>query len=155
MSSSTTLNHFMNFHSFQFQLKLSLEAKYGRSPPDILECPSVIRNMRPLKQNHSGTIMGKFFISSNELRRRVYPDLCFGWLYVTTPRSVCLFNIVFYAPCDIALFRVGLQLSEVAALNSDELKVRANRDDYFITGFLREKLPSVKLRFNTVSHLNL
>ena len=43
--------------------------------------------------------------------------------------------------------RVGLQLSEVAALKSDELKVRANRDDYFITGFLREKLPTVKLRF--------
>ena len=57
--------------------------------PDILECPSVIRNMRPLKRRHSGTIMGKFFIDEAELSRRVYPDLCFGWLYVTTPRYSC------------------------------------------------------------------
>ena len=69
------------------QLKKTLASKYGSGPaPDILECPSVIRNMRPLKQSHSGTIMGKFFIDEEELSRRVYPDLCFGWLYVTTPR---------------------------------------------------------------------
>ena len=68
-------------------IKNTLEWKYGSlSVPDIMECPSVIRNMRPLKQRHSGTIMGKFFISSQELQRRVYPDVCFGWLYVTTPR---------------------------------------------------------------------
>ena len=28
----------------------------------------------------------EFFIDEEELSRRVYPDLCFGWLYVTTPR---------------------------------------------------------------------
>ena len=68
-------------------LKNMLAWKYGSlSAPDIMECPSVIRNMRPLKQQHSGTIMSKFFITSQELRRRVYPDVCFGWLYVTTPR---------------------------------------------------------------------
>ena len=67
-------------------LKKTLNSKYGDNPPDIMECPSVIRNMRPLKQNHTGTIMAKFFITSYELQRRVYPDLCFGWLYVITPR---------------------------------------------------------------------
>ena len=69
------------------QLKSTLAWKYGTAPPpDVLECPAVIRNMRPLKRRHSGTIMGKFFIDEQELSRRVYPDLCFGWLYVTTPR---------------------------------------------------------------------
>jgi len=108
-------------------LKKTLKTKYGDDPPDIMECPSVIRNMRPLAQNHTGTIMAKFFITSYELQRRVYPDLCFGWLYVTTPR-------------------VGLALAEVAATNHEELRERANRDDYFITGFLREKLPWISLR---------
>ena len=68
------------------KLRLTLASKYGSSPPELLECPSVIRNMRPLKRLHSGTIMGKFFVSEAELQRRVYPDLCFGWLYVITPR---------------------------------------------------------------------
>jgi len=103
-----------------------LYSKYPADPPDILECPSVIRNMRPLHQSHNGTIMAKFFVSREDLNRRVYPDLCFGWLYVTTPR-------------------VGLALAEVAALESEQLLSRADRDDYFITGFLRERLPWVQL----------
>ena len=114
-------------------LKKTMKMKYEDNPPDILECPSVIRNMRPLKQNHTGTIMAKFFITSYELQRRVYPDLCFGWLYVTTPR-------------------VGLALAEVAAINHEELQPRANRDDYFITGFLREKLPWISLRCLSVTN---
>ena len=80
---------FRKNYLFFSQLKKTLASKYGSGAgpaPDILECPSVIRNMRPLKQRHSGTIMGKFFIDEEELSRRVYPDLCFGWLYVTTPR---------------------------------------------------------------------
>ena len=64
----------------------TLAVKYGDSPPDVLLCPAVIRNMRPLKRRHSGTIFAKFFVSRSELGRRVYPDLCFGWIYVTTPR---------------------------------------------------------------------
>ena len=42
--------------------------------------------------------------------------------------------------------RVGLALAEVAATRSEELLVRSNRDDYFITGFLRERLPWVEIR---------
>jgi len=109
------------------KLKNTLDNKYGKNPPDTMECPSVIRFMRPLKQKHRGTIMGKFFITTEELKRRVYPDLCFGWLYVTTPM-------------------IGLSLAEVASIESNELIKRANRDDYFITGFLREKLPWIKMR---------
>merc|ERR1712025_1359596 len=104
-----------------------LEEKYSNDPPDILECPSVIKNMRPLQMRHNGTIMAKFFVSREELNRRVYPDLCFGWLYVTTPK-------------------IGLSLAEVASIKSNELVHRANRDDYFISGFLREKLPWIKMR---------
>ena len=44
------------------------------------------------------------------------------------------------------MFRVGLALAEVAATRSEELLVRSNRDDYFITGFLRERLPWVQMR---------
>ena len=105
----------------------ALDNKYKSDPvEDILECPSVVRNMRPLQQRHSGTIMAKFFISRQELNRRVYPDLCFGWLYVTTPK-------------------VGLALAETAAKDWEEVKSRSDRDDYFITGFLREKLPWIRL----------
>ena len=105
----------------------TLTAKYGDDPPPTIECPAVIRNMRPLKRNHRGTIFAKFFISRAELGRRVYPDLCFGWIYVTTPR-------------------VGLALAEVAAARPGELRARSDRDDYFITGFLRERLPWVQVR---------
>jgi hypothetical protein len=104
-----------------------LGAKYQDDPPDILECPSAIKNMRPLQQRHNGTIMAKFFVSREELNRRAYPDLCFGWLYVTTPR-------------------VGLALAEVAASGSEQLLSRADRDDYFITGFLRERLPWIQIQ---------
>ena len=129
-------------------LKSMLEWKYGSlSAPDIMECPAVIRNMRPLKQQHSGTIMSKFFITIQELKRRVYPDVCFGWLYVTTPRLTKFYSGErmrkhrYNVTC-----RVGLALAEVAAKNAAELKPRSNRDDYFITGFLREKLPWVTLK---------
>ena len=67
-------------------LRSTLTEKYGDNPPDTIECPAVIRNMRPLKRRHRGTIFAKFFVSRAELGRRVYPDLCFGWIYVTTPR---------------------------------------------------------------------
>ena len=54
------------------------------SPP--AECPSVMRNMRPWRHNHTNTIMGKWSVSRDEMPRRVHPDFCPGWLYVTTPK---------------------------------------------------------------------
>ena len=41
-------------------------------------------------------------------------------------------------------------MAEIAAKHSAELKPRSNRDDYFITGFLRERLPWVSLRSGEV-----
>ena len=41
-------------------------------------------------------------------------------------------------------------MAEIAAQHSAELKPRSNRDDYFITGFLRERLPWVSLRSGEV-----
>ena len=109
------------------ELLAALDNKYGVEPPDdVMDCPAVVRNLRPLTATHNGTIMAKFFLSRAELGRRVYPDLCFGWLYVTTPR-------------------VGLELAELAATAGPELAARRDRDDYFVTGFLRERLPWVRL----------
>ena len=65
-----------------------LDTKYGdTSPvPDVVECPSVMRNMRPWRQNHTESIMSKWSISKEDMESRVYPDFCPGWLYVITPR---------------------------------------------------------------------
>jgi len=106
-----------------------LDSKYGDSDPvpDIVECPSVMRNMRPWRQNHSESIMSKWSISKEDMERRVYPDFCPGWLYVITPR-------------------VGLGLAEVGVKKSDELMPKARLDDIFVTGFLREKLPWARLQ---------
>ena len=84
-----------------------LDTKYGdTSPvPDVVECPSVMRNMRPWRQNHTESIMSKWSISKEDMERRVYPDFCPGWLYVITPR-------------------VGLALAEVGVKNSYELMPR-------------------------------
>lgn len=106
-----------------------LDTKYGdTSPvPDVVECPSVMRNMRPWRQNHTESIMSKWSISKEDMERRVYPDFCPGWLYVITPR-------------------VGLALAEVGVKNSYELMPKARLDDIFVTGFLRERLPWAKLQ---------
>ena len=45
-------------------------------------------------------------------------------------------------------FRVGLAMAELAATHVKDLKPKSNRDDYFITGFLRERLPWISLRLN-------
>ena len=48
----------------------------------------------------------------------------------------------------LKLFRVGLAMAELAATHVKDLKPKSNRDDYFITGFLRERLPWISLRLN-------
>lgn len=109
-----------------------LDAKYGDNsefrgnPPAVLECPSVMKNMRPWRHNHTNTIMGKWSVTYSEMSRRVFPDFCPGWLYVTTPR-------------------VGLDLAEVANMATDIVNV-ARLDDIYVTGFLRERLEGVKLQ---------
>ena len=110
-------------------LQRILNRKYGgggETVPDFIECPSVMRNMRPWRQTHSKSIMGKWSISKEDMARRVYPDFCPGWLYVTTPR-------------------VGLALAEVSVKNHPALMKTARLDDIFVTGFLREFLPWVRL----------
>ena len=39
-------------------------------------------------------------------------------------------------------------MAELAATHVKDLKPKSNRDDYFITGFLRERLPWISLRLN-------
>ena len=111
-------------------LQRILNRKYGgggETVPDFIECPSVMRNMRPWRQTHSKSIMSKWSISKEDMSRRVYPDFCPGWVYVTTPR-------------------VGLALAEVSVKNHHKLMKTARLDDIFVTGFLREFLPWVSLR---------
>ena len=71
--------------------------------------------------------MGKWSISVKDMPRRVYPDFCPGWLYVTTPKA-------------------GLALAEVSVRNAEVLMATARLDDIFVTGFLRERLPGIMLR---------
>ena len=108
------------------QLMSILEKKHGDQPmPDMIECPSTMRNMRPWRQNHSQSIMGKWAISQEDMSRRVYPDFCPGWLYVTTPR-------------------VGLALAEVSLVTpEDPLMKVARLDDIFVSGFVRERVEGV------------
>ena len=49
-----------------------LDTKYGdTSPvPDVVECPSVMRNMRPWRQNHTESIMSKWSIYKEDMERR-------------------------------------------------------------------------------------
>lgn len=101
--------------------------KYKGILPPILECPSVMRNMRPWRHNHTNTIMGKWSVSREEMPRRVHPDFCPGWLYVTTPR-------------------VGLALAQTGVDTAHELMAVSKLDDIFVTGFLRERLPWVQLQ---------
>ena len=111
-------------------LQSLLYRKYGgpgHSVPDIIECPSVMRNMRPWRQTNAKSVMGKWSISISDMPRRVFPDFCPGWLYVTTPR-------------------VGLALAEVSVKNYPALMKTARLDDIFVSGFLREYLPNVKLQ---------
>merc|ERR1711963_1024148 len=67
-------------------------------------------------------------ISHEDMSRRVYPDFCPGWLYVTTPK-------------------VGLAMAEASLVTpSDPLMRVARLDDIFVAGFLRERVPGVKVQ---------
>jgi hypothetical protein len=37
--------------------------------------------------------MGKWSVSREEMPRRVHPDFCPGWLYVTTPKVCTLYSL--------------------------------------------------------------
>jgi len=105
-------------------LEKTLSRKYrDEVVPDILECPSVLRNVRPFQHNstRNDTIMTKWTV---HVDRRVFPDYCIGWMYMMTPR-------------------VALALTEVSVLKHKDLVV--TNDDNFITGFLREHIPSVTI----------
>ena len=65
-------------------------------------------------------------VSREEMSRRVFPDFCPGWLYVTTPK-------------------VGLGLAEIAWQSRDLIPV-ARLDDIFVTGFLLERLAGARLQ---------
>jgi len=104
-----------------------LKAKeHAGKPEPVIQCPSVMRNMRPWRHNHTQTVMGKWSIQWEELPRRVHPDFCPGWLYVTTPQ-------------------VGLALSVIAAETSEELAGVRKLDDIYVTGHLRERVSWVGL----------
>jgi len=107
-----------------------LKSKHGSSSsiPDAILCPSTMRNMRPWRQNHTQSIMGKWSISHQDMDRRVFPDFCPGWLYVTTPR-------------------VGLALAEVSVVSpQDPLMAVARLDDIFVAGFLRERVQGLQVK---------
>ena len=89
-----------------------------------LLCPAVLRNVKPYQHNISQveTIMNKWSVTTDI---RLYPDYCFGWLYVTTPA-------------------VGLALAEVSVLHRKKLVM--TNDDNFVTGILRSHLAGVTIQ---------
>ena len=102
-------------------LDVLLDQLETKTTDDFISCPTVMRNVRPTRQNKTGTMMGKWYMPEGDMPRRVYPDYCPGWLYVTTPR-------------------VGLALAEVATTHATEVLPMAKMDDVFVTGILREHL---------------
>ena len=42
----------------------------------FISCPTVMRNVRPTRQNRTGSMLGKWYIAREDLPRRVYPDYC-------------------------------------------------------------------------------
>ena len=88
---------------------------------DFMACPNPSRNFRPTRTSRPASQTGKWSPSWAEMGRRTWPDFCFGWLWVTTPR-------------------VGVALAEVAARLEPDMLHLAKWDDSFVTGFLRERL---------------
>jgi len=106
-------------------VRTSLESKFGQNE-NVIACNGIMRNMRPWRHNHTNTVMGKWSINKSKMSRRVYPDFCPGWLYITTPK-------------------VGLGLAHVGKEYAEELKYVSVLDDIFVTGYLRERLNWVEL----------
>ena len=89
------------------------------------------------RTTREGSIGAKWSPTWEVFPRRTWPDFCFGWLWVSTPR-------------------VGLALAEVAARHGEEILPMARWhfcfsilhedictdrwDDSFVTGLLRERL---------------
>ena len=88
---------------------------------DFLACPSPSRNFQPTRTSRAASQTGKWSPTWAEMARRTWPDFCFGWLWVTSPR-------------------VGVALAEVAARLEPDMVHLARWDDSFVTGFLRERL---------------
>ena len=88
-----------------------------------LLCPAVLRNVKPYQHNITqvDTIMNKWSVATDI---KLYPDYCFGWLYVTSPT-------------------VGLALAEVSVLKRKKLVM--TNDDNFVTGTLRSHLAGVTI----------
>jgi len=97
-----------------------LEKKHGEET-EFLSCPSPSRNYKPTRTTREGSIGAKWSPTWEALPRRTWPDFCFGWLWISTPR-------------------VGLALAEVGASHGEEMLQMARWDDSFVTGFLRERL---------------
>jgi len=113
-------------------LMSQIEEKYGgiaNYPDGVIECPSPMRNMRPWRPRPSGgssTVMGKWSVKTYEMDRRVWPDFCPGWAYVTTPST-------------------AIQLAEMTA-NLPPSLLRLNRlDDIFVVGVAREHIEGAKV----------
>ena len=101
----------------------TLVSALQRPVDSSLLCPAVMRNVKPYQHNISqvNTIMNKWSVTTDIT---LYPDYCFGWLYVTTPA-------------------VGLALAEVSVLNRKKLVM--TNDDNFVTGILRSHLAGVSI----------
>lgn len=105
-----------------------LTMKYPEGMPEnVLECPSVMRNMRPWrpKRNSQKSIMGKWAVSYKEMSRRVYPDFCPGWAYVTSPV-------------------MGQRISEAAA-SIEQVSPMKRLDDIYITGYALERIQGSRI----------
>ena len=100
-----------------------VSALQERTVVSSLLCPAVLRNVKPYQHNITqvDTIMNKWSVKTDI---KLYPDYCFGWLYVTTPA-------------------VGLALAEVSVIARKKLVM--TNDDNFVTGILRSHLPWVNI----------
>jgi len=101
----------------------------GGLPFGAIFCPSPMRNMRPWYPRPSGgfkTVMGKWSVKTYEMSRRVYPDFCPGWAYVTSPAT-------------------GIRLAEMSANLPENLKRLKRLDDIFFSGVTREHVAGTRV----------
>ena len=107
----------------------SLQEKYRTESPDhVVECPSPVRNSKPIILPAIGgynTVHGKWATRYYECDIKRFPDFCTGYAYVTTPK-------------------LALQIAEMAA-NLRPLNMAIHLEDVFITGMLRERIEGVVL----------
>ena len=94
-----------------------LENNFSQGQSLTVQCPSVMRNMRPWRPRKSGsnTFMGKWSVKTYEMPRRVFPSFCPGWLYATTPK-------------------MAIRLAEMASNLSPDVQAVNRLDDIYMTG---------------------